>query len=64
MDLIPNWSLDSLLRIPILVLLLLFQDKNVWPISDNLLFWTYGLIQFSARNHVRRHRLRWNKCFC
>lgn len=55
MDIISDRSINLILCVFIFFLLLLFQDENVWSLSDGILLWTHGLIQSCARYHVWRY---------
>lgn len=57
-------SVNISLRLHVLLLLLFLQNKDVWLISDIILFWLHGCVQYCSGNHVWGRGLHGNKCLC
>lgn len=64
MDELFGGRLDSWLCVPLLYLLLLLQDQNVWLVSDSFLFRLHGTLQPGVRSHVRHIWLPRDLCLC
>lgn len=44
MDLILDRSIYILICVSIFLLLLFLQDQNVWPLPNDILLWSHGLV--------------------